>query len=277
MNWKCFTGLLWKEWRETRLRALLLLLSFLIPNIYLIAKMGLKRAATLPFFTTQFDTATNYIGFVLPFQFYFLITFGLLLIAILGSRMIAPEIENHQIFFLCERPMRRSFIVSAKFLVGAAEVCAAVALSIEITRITFFLLSPLVLKDATLSLAWHSIANLRLFGTTLVYSSTVGILGIAVFSAALFCSVLFNKWWIGEAIGIMTFILLFHFSNWNVFIWFEGSHATRISRLNSGLLHQDFSGFEHLRPSLSLLFVGLALLFYGMTYYWFSRKELKGE
>ena len=114
-------AMLWKEWRETRLKWLAFAVAFHIPLCIAGLVVTFREEARFDLYALS-DSVTMYpFEFALVFQSGFLITAGLFLLAFFAVGSIGAELDNQSMFFLFERPVHRWQLLLFKYVVGAAR------------------------------------------------------------------------------------------------------------------------------------------------------------
>lgn len=268
MTREILKAMLWKEWRETRWKWLAFALAFHIP----LAIAGLFLAFEE---AVRFDVQVMTDGFApytlagaLVFQSVFLITAGLFLLSFFAVGSVGAELDNHSIFFIFDRPVRRWQVLLFKFVVGAVQTTTCVGLSILTTvTIVYFALAGMA-TYVTLDGSWAGFIGVM----SNAMRGTVWTMAIAlmVYSGTFLFSVLFEKWWIAVIAGAVSLVLMFYSLGDKFFEWVISS-AT--STQGSGEFNLEVYGQLSLVPILIMLVVTAG--FYFASQYVFERKEMR--
>src|SRR5581483_2169649 len=217
MNGQMLKALLWKEWRETRWKWLAFYVAFHIPAIIGTLVFTFNKWVRFDIMVMNNSMANQYLQTFLLVQSGFVITAGLFLIAFFAGGAVAPEIDNRSMFFLFERPIRRRQILLVKFAVGAIQAIVCVGFSIITTLSLGYAALVVVASGVTVSGTWHQFVSVLASG--LRGTLWTGVIGLMVFSATFFFSVIFEKWWVGVIAGAVSLIGMFYFLGGQIFEW----------------------------------------------------------
>ncbi|HVF54632.1 MAG TPA: hypothetical protein VM934_00700 [Pyrinomonadaceae bacterium] len=268
MNREMIKALLWKEWRETRWKWLAFAFAFHIPVIIAGLVVTLRESARFDLLALSDAVAAQVLEVALVMQSGFLITAGLFLLAFFAVGAVGSELDNHSIFFLFERPMRRWHILALKFGVGAVQTATCVGLSIlsSVTIIYFVMVA--AATNVTLDGSWSNFLNVLASGTR--GAAWTMIISLMVYSSTFLFSVLFEKWWIAVIAGAISLIGMFYFFGEKLFEWVI-SRATRTP--DSDGVNLDF--YSRLDPVPIIIMLLVTAGFYFTAQYAFARKEMK--
>ena len=266
MTKEILKALLWKEWRETRLKWLAFAAAFHIPLCIAGLVMTFREEARFDLYALSDAVAAQGFEIALVIQSVFLITAGLFLLAFFAVGSIGAELDNQSMFFLFERPVKRWHVLLFKYAVGAVQTTSCVGLSILSTLTVVYLVMAAVASNVTLAGAWGSfalVASNALRGTVWTV-----VISLMVYSATFLFSVWFEKWWIAVIAGAVSLILMFYAFGQYLFDWVI-SRATR----NTDTVNLELYGRLEFAPILGMLLIASGLYF--ASQYVFARKEMK--
>lgn len=261
-------ALLWKEWRETRLKWLAFALAFHIPLAIAGLLLALQETVRFDMFAMTDGMALYVLQGAVVIQSIFLITAGLFLLSFFAVGSIGSELDNHSLFFIFDRPVRRRQVLLLKFVVGAVQTTTCVGLSI-ITSVAFVYVAVAAMAtNVTLDGSWGAFVEVIRNATR----GTVWTMAIAlmVYAATFLFSVLFEKWWIAVIAGAVSIVVMFYNLGDNLFEWVI-SRAT--SPPGSEEFNLEFYGRLDPVPIIGMLVV--TTLFYFASQYVFERKEMR--
>ncbi|MBC7932879.1 MAG: hypothetical protein H7Z38_20140 [Rubrivivax sp.] len=267
MTKEMLKAMLWKEWRETRWKWLAFAFAFHIPLAIAGLTMALQESARFDLHALSNAVAAQALEIALVAQSVFLITAGLFLLAFFAVGSVGSELDNHSIFFLFERPVRRGHVLLLKYLLGAVQTMTCVGLSILSTLAFVYAVMVAVSTHVTLEGSWDAFTNVVANGTRGTVWTMV--IGLMVYSATFLFSVLFEKWWIAVIAGAVSLIGMFYYFGENFFDLII-SAATRDK---GGDINLDLYGRLDPVPIVVMLMVSTGLYF--AAQYVFARKEMK--
>ncbi len=268
MTREIMKAMLWKEWRETRLKWLAFALAFHIPLAIAGLFLAFEEAVRFDVLVMTDGYAPYVLAGALLFQSGFLITAGLFLLSFFAVGSVGAELDNHSIFFIFDRPIRRWQVLLFKFVVGAVQTTTCVGLSI-ITSVAFvYVALAAMASNVTLDGSWGAFVEVIRNATR----GTVWTMAIAlmIYSATFLFSVLFEKWWIAVIAGAVSIVVMFYNLGDNLFEWVI-SRAT--SPPGSDEFNLEFYGRLDPVPIIGMLVV--TTLFYFASQYVFERKEMR--
>lgn len=262
MSWMMTRALAWKEWRESRLKFLALLGGFHLPLIgFIRVAYFLKQPAhdLLAFKVAE----QRHLYATLFYQTAFTFTIGLFLIAFFGASAFAWDYENHRIFFVFERPVRRGWALSVKWVVYAAEAMVSVCISLFTTQLFVFLFYNAEGSPA-LAISGNQLAGV--LQAAVRGAVWLAALGLAAFAWSFFFGALFQKWWTalvagGTVVGLFLALMYFRIYSWMLLRF---THEMPVSLDAYAVLAA---------VPLSLLLVASAAAFVAAQYV-FGRKEI---
>jgi ABC-type transport system involved in multi-copper enzyme maturation permease subunit len=258
-------AMLWKEWRETRLKWLAFALAFHIPLAIAGLFLSLEKTVRFDLLAMTDGMAPYVLGGALVFQSVFLITAGLFLLSFFAVGSVGAELDNHSIFFIFDRPVRRWQVLLFKFVVGAVQTTTCVGLSILTTVALVYAVIAGMSSGVTLDGSWAGFVGV----ISNAMRGTVWTMAIAlmVYSATFLFSVLFEKWWIAVIAGAISFVLMFYAFGQTLFEWV-------ISRAAQGdSVNLEFYG--RLDPVPIIMMMVVTAGFYFTSQYVFERKEMR--
>ncbi len=259
-------AMLWKEWRETRLKWLAFAFAFHIPLLIAGLVVTFRPEARFDLYALSDSVVAYAFEFALVFQSGFLITAGLFLLAFFAVGSIGAELDNQSMFFLFERPVRRWHVLLFKYAVGAAQTTTCVGLSILTSLTVVYLVMAAMASNVTLAGAWGGfllVASNALRGT--VWTVVVSLM---VYSATFLFSVWFEKWWIAVIAGAVSLMLMFYYFGGNLIDWVISKAAPSSDNINLELY-----GRLEVMPILAMLMISAGL--YLASQYVFARKEMR--
>jgi len=215
MSWTMTRAVIWKEWRESRLKFLALLGAFHLPLI------GFIRAA---YFLKQPDhdlfafrlVENQHLYATLFYQSGFAITVGLFLIGFFGASAFAWDYESNRVFFIFERPVNRGSYLWLKWAVYASEAVAAVCVSLFTTQLIVWLFYN---ADGSPLLAIPIEQLTAVFQASFRGAVWLAALGLAAFAWSFFFGAWFQKWWTalvagGTVVGLFLALMYFRLYGW---------------------------------------------------------------
>lgn len=259
-------AMLWKEWRETRLKWLAFACAFHIPLIIAGLVMTFREDARFDLYALSDPVALYAFEFALVFQSGFLITAGLFLLAFFAVGSIGAELDNQSMFFLFERPVRRWQVLLFKYVVGAVQTTTCVGLSLLTTVTAVYLVTAAAATNVSLAGSWDSFMLIVANGVRGAVWTTV--IALMVYSATFLFSVWFEKWWIAVIAGAVSLVLMFYYFGSNLIDWVINKAARTSDDINL-----EFYGRLELLPILGMLLISAGLFF--ASQYVFARKEMK--
>lgn len=261
-------AMLWKEWRETRLKWLAFALAFHIPLAIAGLFLALQESVRFDVLVMTDGYAAYVLAGALVLQSGFLITAGLFLLSFFAVGSVGAELDNRSIFFLFDRPVRRWQVLLFKFVVGAVQTTTCVGLSILTTVTLVYVALAAMSSGVTLDGSWTGFINV----ISNAMRGTVWTMAIAlmVYSATFLFSVLFEKWWIAVIAGAVSLVLMFYNLGGKFFEWVISSATSKPS---SEELNLEVYG--RLDPVPLLVMLVVATGFYFASQYVFERKEMR--
>jgi len=265
MTGEVLKALLWKEWRETRWKWLAFALAFHIPLAIAGLIFAFRDEMRFDMYAMTDGVAPYALEGALVIQSIFLITAGLFLLTFFAVGSIGSELDNHSLFFIFDRPVRRWQVLLFKFVVGAVQTTTCVGLSILTSVTLVYLTLAAMATHVTLDGSWGTFVNVISNATRgTVWTMTTALL---VYSATFLFSVLFEKWWIAVIAGAISFVLMFYAFGQTLFEWV-------ISRAAQGDgVNLEFYG--RLDPVPIMMMMVVTAGFYFASQYVFERKEMR--
>lgn len=260
-------AMLWKEWRETRWKWLAFAVAFHIPLAIAALTMALQESARFDIHALSNAVAAQVLEVALVAQSVFLITAGLFLLAFFAVGSVGSELDNHSMFFLFERPVKRWNVLIFKYTLGAVQATTCVGLSIISTLAIVYASMAATAPNVTLAGSWNSFALVVSNG--LRGSVWTMVIALMVYSATFLFSVWFEKWWIAVIAGAVSIVGMFYYFG-AMFFDLIISAATRDK---GGDINLDLYGRLDPVPILLMLVVSITLYF--AAQYVFARKEMK--
>ncbi len=258
-------ALLWKEWRESRLKFLALFLAFHLPLV------GFLRFATLLKRPAHDLLAIEQMGHkilyaTLFYQSAFNLTVGLFLLGFFAASAFAGEYEGNRLFFILERPVPRAAFLAVKSAVYGLEALVCISVSLLTSQLIVYLAyrmdgSPLLAIPGG-DLADVATAGLR----GMVW---LGALGLVAFTCSFLFAVFFEKWWAGMAAGTITVAVLLYLLYFRIYQWMFFSFTHPSSAASPSI--DDYARLEAVPLGLMLT---AAFLIYGTAHSVFKRKEI---
>jgi ABC-type transport system involved in multi-copper enzyme maturation permease subunit len=264
-------ALLWKEWRETRLKWLAFALAFHIPLFIAGLTMALRESARFDLYALSDSVAAQVLEVALVAQSGFLITAGLFLLAFFAVGSVGAELDNQSMFFLFERPIKRWQLLLFKYTVGAVQATTCVGLSILTTLAAIYLVTSLAATNVTLAGSWGAFVLIASNG--LRGSAWTMVISLMVYSATFLFSVWFEKWWIAVIAGAVSLVLMFYYFGGNLIDWVISKAARTSEGPGGGGVNLEFYSRLEAGPIIAMLLVSAGL--YMASQYVFSRKEMK--
>ncbi|MET0622279.1 MAG: hypothetical protein ABW250_04780 [Pyrinomonadaceae bacterium] len=264
-------AMLWKEWRETRLKWLAFAAAFHIPLFIAGLTMSLRESARFDLYALSDSVAAQVLEVALVAQSGFLITAGLFLLAFFAVGSIGAELDNRSIFFLFERPVKRWHVLLFKYAVGATQTTVCVGLSILSTLTVVYLVTAAAATNVTLAGSWDAfrlVASNGVRGT--VWTMVISLM---VYSATFLFSVWFEKWWIAVIAGAVSLVLMFYYFGSNLIDWVISRAARTSEGVGDGGVNLEFYSRLEPGPIISMLLISAGL--YLASQYVFARKEMK--
>jgi ABC-type transport system involved in multi-copper enzyme maturation permease subunit len=259
-------AMLWKEWRETRLKWLAFACAFHIPLFIAGMVVAFREEARFDLYALSDPVVAYAFEFALVFQSGFLITAGLFLLAFFAVGSIGAELDNQSMFFLFERPVHRWQLLLFKYVVGAVQTTTCVGLSLLTTLTAVYLVTAAAATNVSLGGAWDSFALVVANGARGAVWTTV--IALMVYSGTFLFSVWFEKWWIAVIAGAVSLMLMFYYFGGNLIDWVISKAAPGSDNINLEL----YGRLEPL-PILAMLMISAGL--YLASQYVFSRKEMR--
>ncbi len=190
MNRPQVAALLWKDLRQTRGKWWALLLVLNLPPL----AAGIVQAGNDTFATVADSDVSRFLRGGLSQHAGFVGTVGMFLGVVFAAASVAAEFNSRDVFFLLERPIRRAQVFGIKFLTGAVQTVAAIAVSFLVLMTWSYGLLLLLAPNVSLERSWQE------FAITLGYVTRAigwaGAIASAVYAATLFISVWSGKWWV---------------------------------------------------------------------------------
>lgn len=267
MTKEMLKALLWKEWRETRWKWLAFAIAFHIPLAIAGLTILLRESVRFDLHVLSNTVAAQVLEIALVAQSSFLITAGMFLLAFFAVGSVGSELDNHSMFFLFERPIKRWQLLLFKYAVGAVQATTCVGFSLISTLAIVYTLMAAAAPNVTFAGAWGAFALVAANG--LRGSAWTMVIALMVYSATFLFSVWFEKWWIAVIAGAVSLVVMFYYFGDKLFEWII-SRATRSPR---GDINLDFYGRLDPVPIIIMLMVSATLYF--AAQYVFARKEMK--
>ena len=260
-------AMLWKEWRETRLKWLAFACAFHIPLFIAGLVVTFREEARFDLYALSDSVVVYAFEFALVFQSGFLITAGLFLLAFFAVGSIGAELDNQSMFFLFERPVHRWQVLLFKYAVGALQTVTCVGLSLLTTLTAVYLVVAAAATNVSLAGAWDSFALVVANGARGAVWTTV--IALMVYSGTFLFSVWFEKWWIAVIAGAVSLVLMFYYFGERLFEWI----IERATRNTDGSVNLELYGQLAFGPIFAMLLISAGLYF--ASQYVFARKEMK--
>jgi ABC-type transport system involved in multi-copper enzyme maturation permease subunit len=260
-------AMLWKEWRETRLKWLAFAFAFHIPLLIAGLTFALRESNRFDLYALSDSVASQALEVALVAQSAFLITAGLFLLAFFAVGSVGAELDNQSMFFLFERPVKRWHLLLFKYAVGAVQTTTCVGLSILTTLSAVYFVMAAAATNVTLAGSWSSFVTVASNGVRGTVWTMV--IALMVYSATFLFSVWFEKWWIAVIAGAVSIVGMFYYFGSIIFDLII-SAATRDK---GGDVNLDLYGRLDPVPILIMLLVSTGLYF--ASQYVFARKEMK--
>jgi ABC-type transport system involved in multi-copper enzyme maturation permease subunit len=268
MRREILKAMLWKEWRETRLKWLAFALAFHIPLAIAGLFLAFEEAVRFDVLVMTDGYAPYVLAGALVFQSAFLITAGLFLLSFFAVGSVGAELDNHSIFFIFDRPVRRWQVLLFKFVVGAVQATTCVGLSILTTVTLVYVAVAGMATYVTLDGSWAGFVNVISNATRgTVWTMTIALM---VYAATFLFSVLFEKWWIAVIAGGVSIVVMFYNLGDNLFEWVI-NRATR----PPGGDEFDLEFYGRLDPVPIMMMLVVTAGFYFASQYVFERKEMR--
>ena len=268
MNGTMLKAMLWKEWRETRWKWLAFAVAFHLPLALAGFVLTFREGARFDLMALTNAVAAQGLEVALVIQSGFLITAGLFLLAFFAVGSVGAELDNHTIFFLFERPVRRWQILLTKFAVGAVQATSCVGASILTTLAIVYAAMVAGASNVTLDGSWSGFVNVITNGTRGAVWTVV--IALMVYSATFLFSVLFEKWWIAVIAGAISLVGMFYYFGEMLVEWVI-SRATR--NPNGDGVNLEF--YSRLDPVPILVMLAVTAAFYFASQIVFARKEMR--
>ena len=266
MTKEILKALLWKEWRETRLKWLAFAVAFHIPLVIAGLVVAFRPEARFDLYALSDSVVSYPFEFALVFQSGFLITAGLFLLAFFAVGSIGAELDNQSMFFLFERPVHRWQLLLFKYVVGAVQTTTCVGASLLTTLTAVYLVIAAAATNVTLSGSWDSFALVVANGARGAVWTTV--IALMVYSGTFLFSVWFEKWWIAVIAGAVSLVLMFYFFGSNLIDWVISK-----AKPDGDQINLEFYGRLEVMPILAMLMISAGLFF--ASQYVFARKEMR--
>ncbi|HWW74868.1 MAG TPA: hypothetical protein VNZ44_05685, partial [Pyrinomonadaceae bacterium] len=202
MTKEILKALVWKEWRETRWKWLAFAVAFHIPLVIAGLVVTFRQEARFDLYALSDSVVAYAFEFALVFQSGFLITAGLFLLAFFAVGSVGAELDNHSIFFIFDRPVRRWQVLLFKFVIGAVQTTTCVGLSLLTTLTAVYLVTAAAATNVSLTGAWDSFMLVVANGARGAVWTTV--IALMVYSGTFLFSVWFEKWWIAVIAGAVS-------------------------------------------------------------------------
>ena len=271
MTGNILKAMLWKEWRETRLKWLAFAAAFHIPLFIAGMLVTFREEARFDLYALSDAVAAQGFALALVFQSGFLITAGLFLLAFFAVGSIGAELDNSSMFFLFERPVRRWQVLLFKYAVGAVQTITCVGLSLLSTLTAVYLLMAASATNVSLAGSWGAFTVIVSNGVRGTVWTTV--IALMVYSATFLFSVWFEKWWIAVIAGAVSLVLMFYYFGSNLIDWVISRAARTSDGVGDGGINLEFYSRLELLPILAMLLVSAG--FYFASQYVFARKEMR--
>ena len=266
MTKEILKALVWKEWRETRLKWLAFAFAFHIPLVIAGLVVTFRKEARFDLYALSDSVVSYAFEFALVFQSGFLITAGLFLLAFFAVGSIGAELDNQSMFFLFERPVHRWQLLLFKYVVGAVQTTTCVGLSLLTTLTAVYLVVAAAATNVTLAGSWDTFALVVANGARGAVWTTV--IALMVYSGTFLFSVWFEKWWIAVIAGAVSLVLMFYFFGSNLIDWVISK-----AKPDGDSINLEFYGRLELMPILAMLMISAGLFF--ASQYVFARKEMR--
>lgn len=265
MTWSITKALLWKEWRESRLKFLALLLAFHLPLV------GFMRFATLLKKPSHDLAALEQMGqkilyATLFYQSAFNLTVGIFLLSFFAGSAFAGEYENNRLFFVLERPIRRRAFLAVKSAVYGLEALVCISASLFTTQLIVYLAYNLD-GSPLLAIPPDDLADVT--GAGLRGAVWLVVLGLAAFACSFLFGVYFEKWWAGMVAATITIAVLLYLLYFRIYDWMLFSFVHP-----DGAASRSIDNYARLEVLPLGLMLTAALLIYGAAHYVFERKEI---
>jgi len=262
MSWMMTRALIWKEWRESRLKFLALLGAFHLPLIGFIRAAHFLKQPNHDLLAFKLAEQHNLYA-TLFYQSGFAITVGLFLLAFFGASAFAWDYEGNRVFFVCERPVSRGWFLSVKWTVYAIEALVSVCVSLFTTQLFVYFFynadgSPLLAVSAQ-ELTGVLQASVR-------GAVWLAALGLSAFALSFFFGASLQKWWTalvagGAVVGLFLALMYFKIYGWMLLRF---THESPVSV-------DKYAELQTL-PLVLLLLAGVVA--YAAAQYVFRRKEI---
>ena len=261
-------AMLWKEWRETRLKWLAFALAFHIPLVIAGLFLAFEESVRFDVLVMTDGYAPYVLAGALVFQSVFLITAGLFLLSFFAVGSVGTELDNHSIFFIFDRPVRRWQVLLLKFVVGAVQTTTCVGLSVMTTVALVYVALAAMATNVTLDGSWAAFVNVITNATRgAVWTMTIALM---VYAATFLFSVVFEKWWIAIIAGGVSLVVMFYNLGDNLFEWVVSSATNK-----PGSDEFDLEFYGRLDPVPLVMMLVVTAGFYFASQYVFERKEMR--
>ncbi len=227
MSWSMTRALVWKEWRESRLKFLALLGAFHLPLIGFVRAAYFLKRPEHDLLAFKMAEQHNLYA-TLFYQSAFAMTIGLFLVAFFGASAFAWDYEGNRVFFIFERPVSRAWFLSVKWTVYAAEALVSACVSLFTTQLFVYFFynaegSPvLAISEEQLTGVLQASVRGALW---------LAALGLGAFAWSFFFGAWFQKWWTalvagGAAVGVFLALMYFRIYGWMLLRF---THETPVS------------------------------------------------
>ena len=261
-------AMLWKEWRETRWKWLAFALAFHIPLAIAGLIFAFRDEMRFDMYAMTDGVAPYALEGALVIQSVFLITAGLFLLSFFAVGSVGSELDNHSLFFIFDRPVRRWQVLLLKFVVGAVQTTTCVGLSIMTSVAFVYVALAAMASNVTLDGSWGAFAEVIRNATRgTVWTMTIALM---VYAATFLFSVWFEKWWIAVIAGAVSIVLMFYNLGDNLFEWVI-NRATR----PPGGEEFNLEFYGRLDPVPIMMMLVVTAGFYFASQYVFERKEMR--
>ena len=167
-------------------------------------------------------------------------------------------------YFTLDRPIRRSWLLGVKFVLGAAQSIVAIGVSLISTVTAAYALTGWQPGEPPTDASFGDALGASLRGAT-----WLAVMALLVFSTTFTLTVFFGKWWSGVVAGGLTLITLLYFMYFRIYGWilFDFVHPAVHSPPN-------LEAYAAWQATPLLVMALLAGVFYIAAWRLFERKEL---
>ena len=276
-------AIIWKEWHEHRAMYLTYWLVLHAPLLVLALAIGLTSGARLPFADLSDALTMKYLPLSL-IQTLLASTLFLILTGYLAVSTFRPEIDNHSLFFIYERPISRKSYLFIKLLNGACHVVLATCCAIVLLPVVSYVL---MLMSGKITSAGSGAAFSLVMAAAVRGAVWCSLISLGAFTASALISALVPRWWLAALCSVAVTILLI-VEGGDFFNFFPDLPDNSMSvgmNLSTGnvpwitisraMQPAELKTFGNWHPWPLLTAVALVAVFAAATAFFYDRKELK--